>query len=105
MFKKFEDEVENQLSKRIKSVKSDRGGKYYGRYDSSGEQRPRPFARFLEESGIVPQYTISRSLSMNGVDERRNMTLQEMVRSMINHSTLLESLWREALKPIVYFMI
>lgn len=38
----------------IKSVKSDRGGEYYGRYDDSGEQRPRPFTKYLEECGIVP---------------------------------------------------
>ena len=54
MFKSYKAEVENQLSKRIKDVRSDRGGDYYGRYDGSGEQRPGPFAKFLEESGIVP---------------------------------------------------
>ncbi|KAI3445119.1 hypothetical protein Pfo_001784, partial [Paulownia fortunei] len=40
VFKAFKAEVENQLGKRIKAVKSDRGGEYYGRYDGSGEQRP-----------------------------------------------------------------
>ena len=37
---------------------SDRGGEYYGKYDGSGEQHPGPFAKFLEECGIVPQYTM-----------------------------------------------
>ena len=54
MFKNYKAEVENQLNKRIKSVRFDRGGEYYGRYDGSGEQRPGPFAKFLEECGIVP---------------------------------------------------
>ncbi|KAL5545756.1 hypothetical protein UlMin_005443 [Ulmus minor] len=54
-----------QLNKRIKSVRSDRGGEYYGRYDGSGEQRPGPFAKYLEECGIVPQYTMPGSPSMN----------------------------------------
>ncbi|RDX74968.1 hypothetical protein CR513_45207, partial [Mucuna pruriens] len=49
----FKAEVELQLGKKIKAVKYDRGGEYYGRYDGSGEQRPRPFALFLEECGIV----------------------------------------------------
>ena len=40
VFKTFKVEVENRLNKRIKSVRSDRGGKYYGRYDDSGEQCP-----------------------------------------------------------------
>ena len=56
--------------KRIKSVRSDRGGEYYGRYDGSGEQRPGPFAKFLEECGIVLQYTIPGSPMMNGVAKR-----------------------------------
>ena len=58
MFKTSKVEVENQLNKRIKSVKSDRGGEYYGRYDSLGEQRLGPFAKYLEERGIVLQYTM-----------------------------------------------
>ena len=88
VFKSFKVEVENQLNKRIKNVRFDRGGEYYGKYDGSGEQRPGPFAKFLEEYGIVPQYTIPGSPSMNSVAERRNMTLKDMVRSMISHSNL-----------------
>ncbi|KAI9185891.1 hypothetical protein LWI28_011651 [Acer negundo] len=104
VFKAFKAEVENQLNKRIKSVKSDRGGEYYGRYDSSGEQHPGPFAKFLEECGIVPRYTMPGSPSMNGVAERRNRTLKDMERSMISHSSLPESLWGEALKTAAYIL-
>ena len=35
---------------------------------------------------------------MNGVFERRNRTLKDMIMNMISQSTLLESLWGEALK-------
>ena len=104
MFKSFKVEVENQLNKRIKTVRSDRGGEYYGKYDGSCEQRPRPFVKFLEECGIVPQYTMPGSPSMNGVAERRNRTLKDMVRSMINHSNLSISLWGEALKIAAYIL-
>jgi len=79
-------------NKKIKVVKSNRGGEYYGRYHGSGEQRPRPFALFLNECEIVPQYTILGKPSMNGVVERRNRTLKDMVRSMTSHSTFPESL-------------
>ena len=41
---------------------------------------------------------------MNGVAERRNQTLKDMVRSVISHSTLLESLRGEAIKTIAYIM-
>ena len=70
MFKNFKVEVENQLSKKITSVRFDRGGEHYDIYDSLGEQRSGPFAKFLEECGIVPQYTMSGSPTMNGVAEK-----------------------------------
>ena len=104
VFKSFKFEVENQLNKRIKNVRFDRGGEYYGKYDGSGEQRPRPFAKFLEECGTVPQYTMPSSPSMNGVAERRKRTLKDMVRSMISHSNLPKSLWGEALKTVAYIL-
>jgi len=40
----------------------------------------------------------------NGIVERQNHTLKDMVRSMIAHTTLPESLWSEALKTIVYLL-
>ena len=104
VFKIFEAEVENQLGKKIKAVKSDRGGEYYGRYDGSCEQRPGPFAKYLSECGITPQYTMPGTPSRNGVAERRNRTLKDMVRSMISHSSLPNSLWGEALKTAVYIL-
>ncbi|RVW47053.1 Retrovirus-related Pol polyprotein from transposon TNT 1-94 [Vitis vinifera] len=104
VFKNFKAEVENQLSKKIKAVRSDRGGEYYGRYDRSGEQRRGPFAKYLMECGIVPQYTMPGTPSQNGVAERRNRSLKDMVRSMISHSTLPESLWGEAIKTVVYIL-
>jgi len=45
-------EVEKQSGKQIKIVRSDRGGEYFGRYTDNG-QAPGPFAKFLEEHGIV----------------------------------------------------
>ena len=104
VFKIFKAEVENKLGKKIKAVKSDRGGEYYGRYDGSGEQRPGPFAKYLSKCGIIPQYTMPGTPSQNGVAERRNRTLKDMVRSMISHSSLPNSLWGEALKTAVYIL-
>ena len=33
VFKNFKAEVKNQLSKKIKAIRSDRGGEHYDRYD------------------------------------------------------------------------
>ncbi|KAL0408429.1 UNVERIFIED_CONTAM: Retrovirus-related Pol polyprotein from transposon TNT 1-94 [Sesamum radiatum] len=46
--KGFKAEVEKQCDKRIKVVRSDRGGEYFGRYTEGG-QAPGPFAKFLAE--------------------------------------------------------
>jgi hypothetical protein len=40
----------------------------------------------------------------SGVAERRNSTLMDMVRSMLNYSTLPISLWMEALKIVVHIL-
>ncbi|KAL0385670.1 UNVERIFIED_CONTAM: hypothetical protein Sradi_2961300 [Sesamum radiatum] len=80
VFKSFKAEVENQLGKKIKSIKSDCGGEYYGTYDRSGERRPRPLAKFLEERSTVPQFTMPGSPTMNGVAERQNRKLKHMVK-------------------------
>ena len=62
------------------------------------------FANFLEQCGIVTQYTMPETHRQNDVAERRNHTLKDIVRSMIAHTTLPESLWSEALKIIVYLL-
>ena len=58
ILKSYKAKVENQLETKIKFIKSDHGGEYYGRYDGSGEQHLGTFARYLQECGIVPQYTM-----------------------------------------------
>ena len=40
----------------------------------------------------------------NGVAERRNRTLMEMVRSMMSYSSVPISLWGEALKTVMYIL-
>ena len=89
--------VEEQCGKQVKIVRLDRGGEYYGRYTENG-QPPGPFSRFLQEHGIVTQYTMFGSSDQNGVAERRNRALSDMVRSMRSNNYLPHFLWTEALK-------
>ena len=53
VFKDFKLEVEKQLGKPIKSIRSDRGGEYYGRHIEMGYMLGL-FTRFLKENDIVP---------------------------------------------------
>jgi pyoverdine/dityrosine biosynthesis protein Dit1 len=78
-------------------------GEYYGRHTSYG-QLPRPFARFLQENGIVTQYSLSDKPQQNRVVERRNCTLMDMIKSMLSYSTLLIGLWMEALKIVIHIL-
>jgi transposase InsO family protein len=101
-FKIFKAEVENQHKQRIKVVRLDHGGEYYGRHTPYG-QVPGPFARFLQENGIVAQYSTAGEPQQNGVAERRNHTLMDMVRGTLSYSTLPVNLWMEALKSPLTF--
>ena len=64
-FKEFKAEVENQLGKRIKAIRSDCGGEYL-----LGD-----FKDYLIENGIVSPMTALGTPQQNGVAERRNKTL------------------------------
>ena len=80
-FKEFTAEVENQLGKRIKAIRSDRGGEYL-----LGDLKD-----YLTQNGTVSQLTAPGTPQQNGVAEKKNRTLLEMVRSMMSYSTLLIS--------------
>nr|GEY00633.1 RNA-directed DNA polymerase, eukaryota, reverse transcriptase zinc-binding domain protein [Tanacetum cinerariifolium] len=87
-FKVFKGEVENQLRKTIKAIQSDRGGEY-----TSQE-----FKDYLKACGIVQQLTPPYTSQHNGVSERRNRTLLNMVLSMMSLATFLLSFWDYALE-------
>ena len=78
-------------------------GEYYGRH-TPYVQVLGPFAKFLQENGIVDQYSTLGEPQQNGVAERRNRTLMDMVRSMISYFTLPISLWMEALKTVIHIL-
>ena len=91
-FKEYKNEVENQLDKRIKVLRTDRGGEYL-----SNE-----FSTYLKECGIVPQLTPPGTPQWNGVSERRNRTLLDMVRSMMCQTELPLYFWSYALQSAAH---
>ncbi|GJW37921.1 retrotransposon protein, putative, ty1-copia subclass [Tanacetum coccineum] len=82
-FKVFQKEVENQLGKTIKSLHSDRGGEYISQ----------EFLDHLKDHEIIAHRTPPYTPQHNGVSERRNRTLLDMVRSMMSQTTLPKSFW------------
>ena len=61
-------------------------------------QAPSPFAQFLQEHGIISQYSMHNSSDKNGAAKRRNRTLVHMEQSMLSKSNLPKFLWIGALK-------
>jgi len=93
-FKEFRNEVEKQLGKSIKTLRSDRGGEYLSQ----------EFQGYLRDNGILSQWTPPYTPQHNGVSERRNRTLLDMVRSMMSLAELPKSFWGFALETAVYVL-
>ncbi|KAK8555331.1 hypothetical protein V6N12_009479 [Hibiscus sabdariffa] len=91
-FKEFRNEIQNQHGKSIKALRSDRGGEYLSH----------EFDELLKECGIVSQLTPPGTPQWNGVSERSNRTLLDMVRSMMSHSDLPISFWGHALETAAF---
>ena len=86
-FKLYKSIVENQKEKKIKILRSDRGGEYFSAN----------FTSFFEEHGIIHQRTSPYTPQQNGLAERKNRTLVDMVNSMLLSFKLPFNLWGEAL--------
>ena len=74
----YKAEVENQLERKIKRVRSDRGGEYFSNN----------FTSFCEEHGIIHESTPPYSPQSNGVAERKNHTLIDLVNVMLDTAGL-----------------
>ena len=93
-FKEFMAEAEKQLGKSLKILRSDRGGEYL---DTE-------FKDHLLEHGILSQLTTPGTSQQNSVVERRNRTLLDMVRSMMNYFSLPISFWGYSLQTAIYIL-
>ncbi|GJV91215.1 protein chromatin remodeling 4 [Tanacetum coccineum] len=89
----YKTEVENQLGKKIKVVQSDRGGEYVA-----------PFAELCAKHGIRHEFTAPYSPQQNGIAERKNRTLKEMVTAMLISSGMSQDMWGEAILTATYLL-
>ena len=93
-FKRYSTLVENQLNTKIKSLRTDRGREYLSDL----------FKAYCDEKGIARQLSILYMLQQNGVAERRNRTLLDMVRSMMAQANLPISFWGDTLMTATYIL-
>jgi transposase InsO family protein len=86
-FKIFKTEAENQLERKIKRLRSYRGGEYF----------PISFDKFCVEHGIIHERTPPYSPKSNGIAERKNRTLTDLVNAMLDIAGLSKAWWGEAI--------
>ncbi|PNX77519.1 retrotransposon protein [Trifolium pratense] len=91
---KFKNKVEKESEKSIKILRTDGGGEY-----TSNE-----FIKFLVEQGIEHEVTAPYTPQHNGLAERRNKIVVNMVRSMLKEKYLPINLWGEAVNTAVYIL-
>ena len=84
MFLSYTAEVENQLDRKIKRIRSDRGGEYIS------------LNHYCEKELIIHEVT-PYSPNSNGVAERKNRTLKEMMNSLPDSALAPDNLWDKAI--------
>ncbi|EOY33038.1 Uncharacterized protein TCM_041046 [Theobroma cacao] len=85
-FMKFKVLVEKQTDQKIKALRSDNGSEY-----TSNE-----FKALLTQEGIKQFLTVPYSPQQNGVSERKNRTIMEMIRCLLFEQQMPKYFWAEA---------
>ncbi|GJW77418.1 retrovirus-related pol polyprotein from transposon TNT 1-94 [Tanacetum coccineum] len=83
-FKIFSKKIQNQLGCTIVSIRTDHGREF----DNEVQ-----FGEFCNANGITHNFSAPRTPQSNGVVERKNRTLQEMSRTMLNEQSLPQKFW------------
>ena len=91
-YKNYKAMAERQTGRKLKVLRTDRGGEYL-----SNEFRDE-----LEESGVRHQLSAVETPQQNGIAERINRTLLDLVRSMLHAKELPKQFWAEALATAVH---
>ena len=87
-FKEFQSEVENHCNKKIKFLRSNRGGEYLSY----------AFGLHLKQCRIVSQLSPPGTPQRNGVSEHHHHTLLDIVQSMMSLTDLPLSFFRLCIK-------
>ena len=84
--------IENEMDSRIKCLISNNGG----------ESTSMEFMGYYSSHGIKVKLSIARTPQQNGVVKRKNMTVQEMARTMLMDSKLTDIFWTHAVHTTVH---
>ena len=93
-FKSFKAQVENETGRAIKTLRTDRGGEYCSKV----------FEDFCESNGIRRELTTAYTPQQNGVSERKNRTILNMVRSLLARGRMEKTFWPEAINWSIHVL-
>jgi hypothetical protein len=91
-FQEFKAEIENLTNKKIKTLRTNNGGEYTSK----------EFVAFCKSAGIRRELIVPHNPQQNGVAERKNRSIEETVKSLLNDQGLSMYLWGEATMTAIY---
>ncbi|GKA25923.1 putative ribonuclease H-like domain-containing protein, partial [Tanacetum coccineum] len=94
ILKNFIKEIENLVDKKVKIIRNDNGTEY----------KNHVMDEFCREKGIKREYSVARTPQQNSVAERKNRTLIEAARTMLDDSKLPTIFWAEAVSTACYWL-
>ncbi|GJW15891.1 retrovirus-related pol polyprotein from transposon TNT 1-94 [Tanacetum coccineum] len=97
-FEKFEllsRKIQNQLGSSIIAIRTDHGREF----DNEVQ-----FGAYCDAQGITHNFSAPRTPQSNGVVERKNRTLQEMSRTMLNEQSIPQKFWCNAVDTSTYIL-
>ena len=103
-FKCFKRLVEKETVMYIKCLRIDRGDEFNSDEFNSEEFNSEEFNEFCRQCGIKRQLTIAYTPQQNGVAERKNRTVMNMVRSMLLDKKISKTFWPKAVNWTMYVL-
>jgi IS30 family transposase len=93
-FKRFRSMEEKESKESICCLRTDRGGEF----------NSLDFRKYCDDNGIKRQLTAAYTPQQNGVAERKNRTIMDMVRSMLSCREVPKEFWPEAVNWAIYIL-
>nr|GEW25637.1 zf-CCHC domain-containing protein/UBN2 domain-containing protein [Tanacetum cinerariifolium] len=91
----YSRKIQNQLGCLIVSIRTDHGREF----DNEVQ-----FGEFCNANGITHNFSAPRTPQLNGVVERKNKTLYEMSRTMLNEQSLPQKFWCNTIDTSTYIL-
>jgi len=93
-FKNLARSLQNTRNSGIGSIRSDHGGEFQNE----------KFSKFCEKTGILHNFSAPRTPQQNGVVERKNISLEELARTMLSEFSLPKYFWVDVVSTSCYVM-